>query len=320
MNIVDLSVKWAVAAAVAAVLTRRVTPAYAAAAHRVWLLVLLSPVWWLAGEWLFAPAVLFRLTQDAVPPALAERAGGGVAVFLWIHAAVAAALLSRVAAGVWSVSTLLRAVRRLPAGEEASCARIIGEAAGRVREGRLAVPVTAGFLRPVIVLPAGWRSLPDEAVAAILHHEAAHVRRRDCARGLAAAVIEALFWFHPAAWLAASRVRWFAEMACDADAARAMDGRAYAASLLSLATGWRESSRPRYALLAGAGSNVGRRIHLLLDDLDHARRRRPLLAAAALFILLAIPASGLIEVGHFASDAPAPPGPFAPHAHDHGPH
>lgn len=320
MNIVDLSVKWAVAAAIAAVLTRRVTPAHAAAAHRVWLLVLLSPVWWLAGEWLFAPAVLLRLTQDAVPPALAERAAGSLSVILWIHAAVAAVLLARVAAGVWSVSTLLRGVHPLPAVEAASCARIIGEAAGRVREGRLAVPVTAGFLRPVIVLPAGWRSLPGEALAAILHHEAAHVRRRDCAMGLCAAVIEALFWFHPAAWLAASRVRWFAEMACDADAARAMDGRAYAANLLSLAAGWRESSRPRYALLAGAGTNVGRRIHLLLDDLERARGRRPLLAAAALVILLATPAAGLIEVGRVAAPVPAAPGPFTAHAHDHRSH
>ena len=38
----------------------------------------------------------------------------------------------------------------------------MGSVGAEVREGTLDVPVTAGFLSPVILLPAGWRSLAPE--------------------------------------------------------------------------------------------------------------------------------------------------------------
>ena len=41
------------------------------------------------------------------------------------------------------------------------------------------VPMTVGAIRPVIVLPMTWKRWEPDTLAAIVAHEAAHVRRRD---------------------------------------------------------------------------------------------------------------------------------------------
>jgi len=298
MNMVDLAIKWAIAAAAAEIVTRRVTPANAAAAHRIWLLVLLAPVWWAAGEWLVEPVVFAQLRRGVIPAGLAPHGVDTLTLMFAGYAAVAALLLLRIGAGLWSVRRLTRDATPVTGADLDILRQVIGEEdAKRIREGRLEVPVTAGVLSPTILLPAGWQAMPRESLAAILHHEAAHARRRDCAVAIAAAVVEAIFWFHPAAWRAASRVRWFAEMACDAEAARAMTDGQYASALLSLAAGWSDARRPRYTLTAGAETNVARRIHLLLDELEHGGRRSLRLAVGALLLLAAVPVSPLIEAG-----------------------
>ena len=149
--------------------------------------------------------------------------------------------------------------------------------------------MTAGFFRPVVILPAGWRQLTPAAVEVILRHEAAHVRRRDPLVALTCAVVEAVLWFNPAVWIAGRQVRWFAEMACDAEAAAAMSGQAYAAELLQLAASWRGLKRPLYAVTAGADTDVARRIGLLIDELEGGWRRRLLIPILAIALLLAVP-------------------------------
>lgn len=296
----DLCIKWTVGAAVAWAITRRVGPANATAAHRVWLLVLLTPAWWAAGEWLFEPAVLLQVRRTPASDGAAALASRLSSPLLAVYAAVSVVLLVRVAAGVLSVRRIVRGSRPLPVADRALVEPVARGLADRVRHGAHALPVTAGFLRPVVLLPVGWQSLPADHLRAILHHEAAHVRRRDCAVALAAAVIEALFWFHPAAWLAASRVRWFAEVACDADAARAMNERTYARALLSLGAGWNRARRPRHALMAGAQTDVARRIHLLLDELERGGRRSRLLAIATAVLVAGLAAAALIETGRLS--------------------
>ena len=298
---IDLHVKFAIVAALAWIVTRRVTPSNAAGAHRLWVAVVASPLLWLAGEWTFAPLAYAGLREGVLPQVLASPSPQVVTVVAAVYGSVAAVLLGRVCIGVLSVRRLIASSRPLDTADRAR----LPLASGTVREAELDVPVTAGFFRPVILLPSTWRRLPAEALEAILRHEWAHVRRRDCAVTLICAVVESVLWVDPFAWLATRQVRWFAEMACDADATRAMDGEAYATELLALASAWRGTRRPLSAITAGAETNVVRRIDLLLDDLERGCRRRLLLPVIAVLFLVAIPLSGNVRFGSVAASAPS---------------
>ena len=77
------------------------------------------------------------------------------------------------------------------------------------------VPMTWGVLRPVIVLPPSAARAADAHARAMLLHELAHVRAGDVFFLLLTRVMCALFWFHPAAWWVARRLRDECELACD---------------------------------------------------------------------------------------------------------
>lgn len=64
-----------------------------------------------------------------------------------------------------------------------------------------ASPFAFGLLRPAIMLPARMaQSLSAEEMAALLGHEAAHLRRLDLWWCVAWRWMKAIFWFHPLIW------------------------------------------------------------------------------------------------------------------------
>ncbi len=73
------------------------------------------------------------------------------------------------------------------------------EADIRVSEA-ISSPVTFGFLRPVVLLPANFNELDATIQEAILCHEILHVRRRDWLFTLGEELVRSIFWFHPAIW------------------------------------------------------------------------------------------------------------------------
>jgi len=80
----------------------------------------------------------------------------------------------------------------------------------------LASPATACLWRPRILLPAGTEQLGDEnAMADVLWHELAHVRRRDYLWACVSDLIRCFVFFHPAIWLARKQMRLQRELACD---------------------------------------------------------------------------------------------------------
>ena len=85
----------------------------------------------------------------------------------------------------------------------------------------LASPVTAGFWRPVVLVPAALvTGMPPQLLEALLAHELGHVRRHDYLVNLVQNVIEALLFYHPAVWWISRRIRHEREQIADDFAAR----------------------------------------------------------------------------------------------------
>ncbi|MCH9650562.1 MAG: peptidoglycan DD-metalloendopeptidase family protein [Deltaproteobacteria bacterium] len=78
------------------------------------------------------------------------------------------------------------------------------------------VPFTVGWLRPRIFLPLSLaQTWPKEQVEAIVAHELAHIRRRDSLWIGLHCLVRAAYFFHPALWLANSRLDQTRERVCD---------------------------------------------------------------------------------------------------------
>jgi D-alanyl-D-alanine endopeptidase (penicillin-binding protein 7) len=148
----------------------------------------------------------------------------------WIVAAWAAcalALALRMALGLlW--------IQRVTGQDRADChwqARL-DQLAGRLgvrREVRLRVvvglasPVTAGWWRPVVLVPASLLSgMSPDLLEALLAHELAHVRRFDYLVNLGQNVVETLLFYHPAVWWISHRIRVEREQIADDIAAHAL--------------------------------------------------------------------------------------------------
>lgn len=85
----------------------------------------------------------------------------------------------------------------------------------------LASPVTAGWWKPVVLVPAALVSgMPPQLLEALLAHELAHVRRCDYLVNLVQSVIETLLFYHPAVWWISHRIRVEREHIADDLAAR----------------------------------------------------------------------------------------------------
>lgn len=98
-------------------------------------------------------------------------------------------------------------------------------------------PLLVGLFRPALVFPTTTLNRlngPERAV--VISHELAHLRRGDLIWGLAAAVVRAVFFFHPLAWLSERRLRSTQEIAADelAVARRSHDAVGYATLLVSV--------------------------------------------------------------------------------------
>jgi beta-lactamase regulating signal transducer with metallopeptidase domain len=106
------------------------------------------------------------------------------------------------------------------------------------------VPLTIGWFKPIIFMPIGIvNSLQPHEVEAILAHELAHIIKNDYFFNFLQAVVEVIFYYHPAVWWLSSVIRAEREMRCD-DMAIAICGNnrlAYAQTLVRLQTQFEEN-------------------------------------------------------------------------------
>jgi beta-lactamase regulating signal transducer with metallopeptidase domain len=125
------------------------------------------------------------------------------------------------------------------------------------------VPTAIGWLRPLILLPAGaLTGLTPQQLEAIIAHELAHIRRHDYLINLLQAVIETLLFYHPAVWWVSRRIRYEREHCCD-DLAVAVCGDAlsYARALLEMEQ--LRAASPQLAVAANGGSLMNRMQRLI---------------------------------------------------------
>ncbi|MHB1556964.1 MAG: M56 family metallopeptidase [Isosphaeraceae bacterium] len=171
------------------------------------------------------------------------------------------------------------------------------------------MPMTWGWLRPVVLLPAEADEWSSARRRDVLLHELAHVRRLDGLTQAMATIACAVYWFHPLAWLASRRMRVERERACDdivlLAGSRASD---YAGHLLEIARGLRAPGAASMAALAMArASQLEGRLLAILDP-DRSRRglsRRAVRGVLVGAVLILLPLA-VVRVGARAGEAARP--------------
>ncbi|MDB6139263.1 MAG: hypothetical protein JWO94_2335 [Verrucomicrobiaceae bacterium] len=142
-----------------------------------------------------------------------------------------------------------------------------------------AVPLTWGWLKPVLLMPAGATGWDDEKLDAALRHELGHMRHRDAFTRWHATIVCAFWWPLPLVWIAFRMWRIEQEKACDdlVISAGAVP-QEYAMQLLDAA---RSLTPHSFAAMAMARpSTLETRLRAVMDE---QRNRRPMGARAWAF-------------------------------------
>lgn len=129
-----------------------------------------------------------------------------------------------------------------------------------------AVPITWGFVYPVLLLPNEAKSWNNEERYIILMHEMHHVRRLDALTQLVAQLATIVFWFSPFVWIAARYMRRELEHSCDeAILDSGITPSHYAEVLVNIARSLSRNNQPPLDALAAVGSTeMGERVTTIL--------------------------------------------------------
>jgi TonB family protein len=243
--------------------------ASAEARHTLWLAAMLAVA--------MLPAALL-IPQSAIPPAAllvvpASVAAGPAAAarnlpwlfLIWASGAIL--MLARLMTGILSAARITKSARSID---------------GILYSNRAAAPMTWGFLRPVVILPAYAAEWTDTERELVIRHEQAHITRHDWLCQILASVITAIFWFHPLMWVANYQLRREAESAVDdfvlASGAAPSD---YADRLLDVARRLPSLASPDVVIAMVRKPDLEMRVRSILDP---SRRR----AGAGIFVRCAI--------------------------------
>jgi TonB family protein len=268
--------------------------------HGVWTGVMASmlvlPVWSVWGP----TAVLHVLTPApaVAAPTIALDQGGAIVSMAPIRPAF------------WTAEKMLIAVWLL--GALVLLSRLV---TGTIRTNRLrrlggdglVTPITVGWLRPSIILPAGWRDWPERQLQAVMAHEQEHARRRDPLVQWLALFNRAVFWFHPLAWWLERRLAGLSEEACDdAVLMNGHDPLEYSELLLGLARAVREAgARVEVVGMAMPGTFLPERIRRIAGGAKVQRISGMRMAGLVLFFGAAAMLCAAGSIGYRATPAAA---------------
>ena len=144
-----------------------------------------------------------------------------------------------------------------------------------LRSRERSMPMAFGTRRPAILIPAMADTWPDDQTRAVVLHELAHVARYDCLTQSLAFAACALYWFHPAAWWVARRLRIERELACDDRViAAGTQAREYAGHLLEIAYAFGSHRAPALAVSMARPRQLEGRMLAALDARAQPPRAR----------------------------------------------
>lgn len=227
----------------------------------------------------------------------------GVTLIAWGVGAVTA--LALLVLGLVRVSSIRRQARPVDDAGIIETAAALASEYGITRpvalvHSPIALLATWGWRRPVVFLPPDAAEWPASRLRIVLAHELAHVGRGDSALQTLAALVRAMFWFNPLAWVVARRLRDESERACDDLVIRTgIDPADYAGELLVLARHLPVSPSWMLAPAMARSCSLERRVTAMFDTSvsrqSPTRLFRTVLAAA--FVL------GTVAVGGYRATA-----------------
>ncbi|HEY6826973.1 MAG TPA: M56 family metallopeptidase [Gemmatimonadaceae bacterium] len=264
---------------------------------------------WIVPATLAAPLVALGRVQVMSVNAMFGSADSPVvgtsvaAVVLFVYVAGVLIVSSSTVAGLWRGRRILRRARAADgtwrrAADDARTALGIRRPVRVVVSRDVAVPMTWGYWRPVVVLPASLARWTAADRRLVMLHEAEHARTGDWLFALAARAACAVYWFHPAVWWAARQLHADSELACDerviAAGARRSDYADLLVRAVDLVAGVRSADTlPALALSRSDGLRT--RLSALLDGRRDVRplARRWAAAAATATVLASVPLSAV---------------------------
>ena len=173
------------------------------------------------------PNIEPRTFPPAQFPRSIEPATKWAATGLAFYLLVTIILIGRILLGL---QLMKRAVQRMERSDDSylleranlQCERLRLMIFPEFRTGEeVSVPVTFGWRRPTVLLPAGWRAWAVDKLDFVLAHEFSHIQRGDYPIRVVSAFNKALYWFHPLAWWLDRRLAELGEHLSD-DAALAV--------------------------------------------------------------------------------------------------
>lgn len=151
------------------------------------------------------------------------------------------------------------------------------------------VPMTAGFWKPVIVMPVSMlANLSPHIVESVLLHELAHVRRGDYLLNLVQSVAETIFFFNPFIIKMSALIREEREACCDAIAVSAIDNKVnYVNALVAFGEFGQQQTATALAFGGSKNSLLDRVKRILLNQNKKPGVMEKTILACSLVLLLA---------------------------------
>jgi beta-lactamase regulating signal transducer with metallopeptidase domain len=164
------------------------------------------------------------------------------------------------------------------------------------------VPLTWGWRKPVVLMPAGAGTWTEEERSSALYHELSHVKRADFVVMLAVRASLAVFWWNPLCWVVYRELRKDQEIACDEMVLRAgIRPSSYAASLLAFRRSAGFRWNPSAALLGMLGrASFPERLAAILKQkltFKEVKMKTRIMLAAAVVLAVAFIGSARPAVG-----------------------
>jgi HEAT repeat protein/beta-lactamase regulating signal transducer with metallopeptidase domain len=160
----------------------------------------------------------------------------------------------------------------------------------------VAMPCTAGWLHPIIVLPGEYAAWDRERLEVVLLHELGHIRRMDIVPHLLGEVTRVVYWFNPLVWVAAARLRAEAEGATDDRVVRAgARPTDYAAHLLDIVIQASPAAHPAPVIPLARRSEFEGRVLAILESGGRALPRARW--AAGVMVMVAGLSLGVASMG-----------------------